>query len=47
MNAFDMSYSEIFQIADPIRQDVIDGSNAQDWELHSRNMRGKLFKTTT
>ena len=34
----DRSDSEILKIADPIRQDVIDGANAKDWKLHSRNL---------
>ena len=38
MKTFDLSDSEILKIADPIRQDVIDGSNAKDWKLHARNL---------
>ncbi len=34
----DRSDSEILKIADPIRQDVVDGANAKDWKLHSRNL---------
>jgi type II secretory ATPase GspE/PulE/Tfp pilus assembly ATPase PilB-like protein len=34
----DRSDSEILKIADPIRQDIIDGSNAKDWNLYSRNL---------
>lgn len=38
MKILNMSDSEILKIAEPIRQDVIDGSNSKDWGLHSRNL---------
>lgn len=34
----DRTDTAILKIADPIRQDVIDGANAKDWKLHSRNL---------
>lgn len=34
----DRTDSDILKIADPIRQDVIDGANAKDWKLYSRNL---------
>lgn len=36
MKIFDMSDSEILEIADPIRQVLIYGANARYWKLHSK-----------
>jgi len=44
MKLLDMSDAEIKDFADPIRQDVIDGSNNKDWELHSRNLPLRIIK---
>ena len=38
MRTLGLSDSDILKIADPIRQDVIDGSNSKDWRVHSRNL---------
>lgn len=44
MKLLSMSDSEIVNIADPIRQDVIDGSNSKDWKLHSRNLPAHVIE---
>ena len=44
MKLLSMSDSEILKIADPVRQDVIDGSNSKNWELHSRNFPADVIK---
>ena len=35
---------EILKIAEPIRQDVIDGSNSKSWEQHSKHMPLKVIE---
>ena len=44
MKILTMSDAEILKIADPIRQDVIDGSNSRDWELHARNLPAHVIE---
>ena len=40
----ELSDLEIKEIAEPIRRDVIDGSNSQNWALHSRNMPSNIIE---
>lgn len=44
MKISSMSDSEILEIAEPVRQDVIDGSNRKDWALHARNLPAHVIE---
>ncbi len=35
---------EIIKIAEPIRMDVVEGSNKKSWEQHSRHMPEKIIQ---
>lgn len=44
MKMKEMADTEIQEIAEPIRLDVIDGSNSKDWEVHSKNMPREIIE---
>ncbi len=44
MNLSRQSDEEILKIAEPIRQDVIDGSNNNSWEQHSKHMPEEVIQ---